>query len=149
MTYELQFERVIEASPEVVFDAFTEHEGQLAFYQGPEPAWIVRSHCDLRVGGEWFVEFGPTEDRLYRRRHVFKAIDRPHRLRMTTTETRLDGSSFETQMELLFEDEGGGRTRMTLHHRGFPNSELRDEHGRGLPKAFAQFRRFVSIQSTQ
>ena len=41
MTYELRFERVIEASPEVVFDLFTEHEGQLAFYQGPEPAWIV------------------------------------------------------------------------------------------------------------
>jgi glutathione S-transferase len=149
VTYELRFDRVIEASPEVVFDMFTEHEGQLAFYQGPEPTWIVRSHCDLRVGGEWYVEFGPAEDQLYRHRHVFKAVDRPHRLQMTTTETRLDGSSFETEMEFVFENEAGGRTRMTLHHRGFPTSELRDEHGRGLPKAFDQFERFVSIQSRQ
>ena len=68
---------------------------------------------------------------------------------MTTIETRLDGSSFETEMEFVFEDEGGGRTRMTLHHRGFPNPELRDKHGRGLPKAFGQFGRFVSIRSTR
>lgn len=146
MTYELRFERVIEAGREVVFDMFTEPDGQLAFYQGPEPTWIVRSHCDLRVGGEWLVEFGPSEDRLYRHCHVFEVIERPHRLRMTTTETRLDGSSFETEMEFVFEDEGGGRTRMTLHHSGFPTPELRDEHGVGLPKAFGQFGLFVSAQ---
>jgi uncharacterized protein YndB with AHSA1/START domain len=146
MTYELRFERVIEAGREVVFDMFTERDGQLAFYQGPEPAWIVRSHCDLRVGGEWLVEFGPSEDRLYRHRHVFEVIERPHRIRMTTAETRLDGSSFETEMEFVFEDEGDGRTRMTLHHSGFPTPELRDEHGVGLPKAFGQFRLFVSAQ---
>ncbi|HWD24112.1 MAG TPA: SRPBCC domain-containing protein [Acidimicrobiales bacterium] len=146
MTYELRFDRIIEAGREVVFDMFTEPDGQLAFYQGPEPAWIVRSHCDLRVGGEWLVEFGPSEDRLYRHRHVFEVIERPHRIRMTTTETRLDGSSFETEMEFVFEDEGGGRTRMTLHHSGFPTPELRDEHGVGLPKAFGQFGLFVSAQ---
>ena len=146
MTYELRFERVIEAGREVVFDMFTEPDGQLAFYQGPEPAWIVRSHCDLSVGGEWLVEFGPSEDRLYRHRHVFEVIERPHRIRMTTTETRLDGSSFETEMEFVFEDEGDGRTRMTLHHSGFPTPELRDEHGVGLPKAFGQFGLFVSAQ---
>ena len=147
MTYELRFDRVIEAQPEDVFDLFTEHEGQLAFYQGPEPTWIIRSRCDLRVGGEWFVEFGPSEDQLYRHRHVFEVIDRPNRLRMTTTETRLDGSSFETEMEFVFVDEVGGRTRMTLHHRGLPTPELRDEHRRGLPMAFGQFERFVHVQT--
>jgi hypothetical protein len=57
---------------------------------------------------------------------------------MSTTETRMDGSSFETKMEFVFEDEGGGRTRMTLDHSGFPTPELRDEHGVGLPTAFGQ-----------
>jgi uncharacterized protein YndB with AHSA1/START domain len=146
VTFELRFERVIDASPEVVFDLFTEREGQLAFYRGPEPDWIVRSRCDLRVGGEWYVEFGPDEDQLYQHRHEFSVIDRPHSLQMTTTETRLDGSSFETEMKLSFVDEGG-RTRMTLHHSGFPTLELRDEHSRGLPEAFAQFGRFVSPRS--
>ncbi|MGA7418850.1 MAG: SRPBCC domain-containing protein [Acidimicrobiales bacterium] len=149
MTYELRFERIIEAGSVVVFDMFTEPDGQLAYYQGPEPAWIVHSHCDLRVGREWVVEVGPSEDRLYRHRHVFEVIDRPHRLRMSTTERRLDGSSFETKMEFVFEDEGGGRTRMTLHHSGFPTPEARDEHGVGLPVAFRQFGRFVRALQRQ
>jgi uncharacterized protein YndB with AHSA1/START domain len=144
VTYELRFERVIEAGREVVFDMFTEPDGQLAFYQGPEPAWIVRSQCDMRVGGEWLVEFGPSEER-----HVFEVIDRPHRLRMTTTETRLDGSSFDTEMEFVFEEEGDGRTRVTLHHTGFSTPELREEHGIGLPKAFRQFGEFVSTRPCQ
>jgi hypothetical protein len=50
MTHELQFERVIDAEPEVVFDAFAEPGGQVAFYGQDEPGWIVRSECDLRIG---------------------------------------------------------------------------------------------------
>jgi glutathione S-transferase len=146
MTYELRFDRVIDADREVVFDLFTEPGGQLAFYRGPEPTWIVRSRCDLRVGGEWLVEFGPSDDRLYRHRHIFEVIDRPRLLRVTTTETRLDGSSFDTEMVFVFEDAGDGRTRMTLHHRGFPTSELRDEHSLGLPDGFSRFERFVRAQ---
>jgi len=62
---------------------------------------------------------------------------------MTTTETRLDGSSFDTELELVFE-EREGKTLLTMSHRGFPTTELRDEHTRGLPEAFAQLDRFVS-----
>jgi hypothetical protein len=67
---------------------------------------------------------------------------------MTTTETRLDGSSFQTEMEFVFEEDGADRTRMTLHHKGFPTPELRDEHSRGLPEAFGQFDRVVRLKST-
>jgi uncharacterized protein YndB with AHSA1/START domain len=148
MTHELQFERLIDASPEVVFDAFTEPGGQVAFYRQSEPGWIVRSECDLRVGGVWTVEFGPSEDRIYRHRHVFQVIDRPRRLLMTTTETRLDGSSFDTEMEFVLSEQEG-KTLLRLFHRGFPTSELRDEHRRGLPDAFDQLDRFVSTELQQ
>ena len=145
MSYELEFERLIDAKPEVVFAAFTEPGGQTAFYRQNEPGWIVRSECDLRVGGVWTVEFGPSEDRIYRHRHVFEVIDRPRRLLMTTTETRLDGSSFDTEMEFTFEEQEG-KTLMRLVHRGFTNTELRDEHTRGLPVAFDHLDRFVQGQ---
>jgi uncharacterized protein YndB with AHSA1/START domain len=140
---ELEFERLIDASPEVVFDAFTEPGGQEAFYRQPGSGWVVRSECDLRVGGVWAVEFGPSEDRLYRHRHVFQVIDRPRRLLMTTTETRLDGSSFDSEMEFVFEEQNG-KTLLRMLHRGFPTDELRDEHRRGLPEAFAQLQAFVT-----
>jgi uncharacterized protein YndB with AHSA1/START domain len=143
MTYELRFERLINAAREVVFDSFTEPGGQAAFYRQNEPDWIVRSECNLRVGGVWSVEFGPSEDQIYRHRHVFEVIDRPRRVLMTTTETRLDGSSFDTEMEFVFEEQGN-QTLVTMFHRGFPTAELREEHRVGLPEAFAQFDRFVT-----
>src|SRR6266568_3750686 len=88
MRVHVRFERLINANREVVFDMFTEPGGQAAFYRQDEPGWIVRSECDLRVGGVWSVEFGPSEDQIYRHRHVFVVIDRPRRILMTTTETR-------------------------------------------------------------
>ena len=59
---------------------------------------------------------------------------------MSTIESRPDGSSFQTEMEFTFEAQGEGQTRMTLHHKGFPTPELRDEHRIGLPNAFDEFR---------
>jgi hypothetical protein len=36
------------------------HEGKaLDEREADERGWIVRSECDLRVGGVWTVEFGP------------------------------------------------------------------------------------------
>jgi uncharacterized protein YndB with AHSA1/START domain len=146
MRHELRFERVIDATPDVVFDAFTEPAGQAAFYRQNEPGWIVRSQCDLRVGGVWTVEFGPTPDQIYRHRHVFEVIDRPRRLLMKTTETRLDGSSFDTEMEFVFEAQGK-KTLIKVFHRGFPTAELRDEHRVGLPHAFAELAGVVGAQT--
>ena len=80
MTHDLRFRRVIDAPPEVVFDAFTRRDGQRAFYGQDDPGWIVQSDCDLRVGGVWTVAFGPSPSQLYRHTHVFEAIERPRRL---------------------------------------------------------------------
>jgi uncharacterized protein YndB with AHSA1/START domain len=143
MTHDLRFQRVIDAAPEEVFDAFTRPDGQRAFYGQDHPGWIVQSDCDLRVGGMWSVAFGPSPSQLYRHTHVFQAIERPQRLVLATTETRLDGSSFKTELEFRFDDKDG-KTLMTMLQRGFPTVELRDEHERGLPNAFARLQCIVS-----
>jgi hypothetical protein len=93
----------------------------------------------------WSVEFGPSQDELYRHRHVFQIIDRPWRLLLTTTEIRLDGSSFDTELEFVFEEQGD-QTLMKMIHRGFATSELRDEHTRGMPSAFAQLELMVGAE---
>ena len=140
MSRELRYERLLKAPPERVFDLLTSAEGQREFYGTDAPGWIVDSRCDLRVGGVWEIAFGPSEGELYRHRHVFEAIDRPRRLLLATTETRLDGSSFEFGVELRFEPRGGA-TLMTMVQSGFPTDELRDEHGRGVPHAFDRMER--------
>ena len=143
MSRELEFARLIDAPREVVFDAFTSPEGQREFYGKDSPGWIVESECDLRVGGLWSISFGPSPSELYRHDHVFEAIDRPHRLRLTTTESRLDGSSLVIAMELTFETRGEA-TLMTMTQAGFPTEALRDEHLVGVPHAFARLERVIS-----
>lgn len=75
----------------------------------------------------------------------FEEIDRPRRIRLTTTETRLDGSSFVTSTEFTFEPRGEG-TLMIMIQAGFPTQALRDEHLVGLPHEFARLERAVRGQ---
>ena len=142
MTYELRLERVIDAPPDVVFEAFTTHGGQVAFYGTDDPGWIVESRCDLQVGGLWTVAFGPSPDHLYHHRSVFEVIDRPRRIVLATTELHPDRPSLDFSVEFTFEEQDG-RTLMTVVQSGFPPPELRDEHGRGVPNAFARLERAI------
>jgi hypothetical protein len=93
------------------------------------------------------VDFGPSPRELYRHRHVFEVIERPRRLVLASTETRLDGSSFHTKLELTFEARDG-KTLMTMAQRGFPTAELREEHERGVPDAFARLERTVHARGS-
>ena len=132
---ELRYERLIQASPARVFDLFTSPAGQREFYGSDAPGWVVDSRCELRVGGAWEIAFGPSPGELYRHRHVFETIERPRRLLLATTETRLDGSRLTFSTEFTFAPRDGA-TLMTMVQWGLPSEELRDEHGRGLPHAF-------------
>jgi uncharacterized protein YndB with AHSA1/START domain len=147
MTDDLLYERIIAAQPEVVFDAFTSADGQLAFYGEDDAGWIVRSESEVRVGGAWTIRFGPSPEQLYRHRHVFVAIDRPRSLLLSTTETRLDGTTLQFETEFTFEAADGG-TLMTMFQRGIPTEELRAEHGRGVPNAFDRLERFIRGPAT-
>ena len=49
-----------DATPETVFDAFTDPEAQRERY-ADAPDWVVESACDLRVGGRWTIQFGLPE----------------------------------------------------------------------------------------
>jgi uncharacterized protein YndB with AHSA1/START domain len=140
MSEDVTFARLIDAAPEVVFEAFTEQDGQEAFYS--EPGWTVRSECDFRVGGVWTVTFWPSRDELYRHDHIFRVIDRPHRLVLDTAESRPDGSSLEYETEFIFE-ERDGKTLLTMIQRGLPTAELRDEHRAGVPDAFTRLEQAI------
>lgn len=147
MSQGLEVARLIAATPEEVFDAFTNPAGQEAFYGQDDPGWIVRSQCDLRVGGVWTVDFGSSPRELYRHRHVFEVIDRARRLLLSTTETRLDGSTLRFKTEFTFEARDK-QTLMTMTQRGIPTAELREEHRRGVPNAVARLERLILLSGT-
>ena len=129
MTHELRLERLFEAPPEIVFDAFTDPAAQHDLY-ADAPDWVVESECDLRVGGRWTIAFGPPGREPARETSVFTEVDRPRLLVYRSTMALSDGSSLRTQMRVTFEPENG-KTRVTLVQSGFTTAALRDEFGGG------------------
>ncbi len=144
MSHDLRLERVYDAAPEVVFDAFTDPDAQKELY-ADAPDWIVASECDLRVGGRWTIAFGPPGSEPARETNVFQVVDRPRRLVYTSTMRLQDGSSFDTSVEVTFEEEDG-KTRLTIVQRGFPTAERRDEFVGGWASILDELRRVVTAR---
>ena len=132
MTYDLRIERMIDAPPEVVFDAFVEPEAQKFMYgKQEEPAWNVESELDLRVGGTWTIAFGKSGEEPYRETNMFTEVDRPLRIEFDMTmamgEEGRDkgGQDFSTNVTVTFEDRDG-KTLLTIVQTGFENENDRD-----------------------
>jgi uncharacterized protein YndB with AHSA1/START domain len=142
---DLRLERVYDVPPETVFDAFTDPDAQKELY-ADAPDWIVTSACDLRVGGRWTIEFGPPGGRAALETNVFTVVDRPRRLAYASTMRMPEGTSFDTDVEVLFGGEPGGRTRLTIVQRGFPTPGLRDELAGGWPSILDGLGRVVAAR---
>jgi uncharacterized protein YndB with AHSA1/START domain len=125
MSYELRVERLIDASPEEVFDAYTDPEAQKIWYTILDEGMTVESEVDLRVGGKWVSTWGFTPDEMFREVNTFQVIERPHRLVSMSSFTSPDGSTMDTDVEITFRDEGG-KTMMTVVQSGFPDEAIRD-----------------------
>lgn len=145
MSHGLTVEHTIDASPEVVFDTFVDPDAQHALY-ADSPDWIVRSECDLRVGGRWTISFGAPGAEPALEVNVFEEIDRPRRLVYRSTMTLPDGSSFESTVEVSLVAEGT-TTRLRVIQEGFPSAELRDEFRSGWGSIVAQLARVVRTRS--
>ena len=125
MSYELRVERLIDATPDEVFDAYTDPEAQKIWYSVMDEGMIVENEVDLRVEGKWVSAWGFSPDEMFRETNVFEVVDRPHRLVSRSTGSSPDGQSVDTHVEVTFRDEGG-KTLMTVVQTGFPSEEMRD-----------------------
>jgi len=123
---DLRMTRVLPATPEQVFDAYTDAEKQKIWFSilDEEPG-VVEIEVDLRVGGQQTAVWGPDRDTLFRETQTFLVIDRPHRLVTESTGTSPDGMTMTTTVDVTFEAVDGG-TLMTVVQSGFPAVEVRD-----------------------
>jgi uncharacterized protein YndB with AHSA1/START domain len=123
---QLTMTRLLPATPEEVFDAYTDAEKQKIWFSIlDETPGIVEIEVDLRVGGQQTAVWGPNRDQLFRETQTFLVIDRPHRLVTESSGSDPDGTSMSTLVDVTFEERDGS-TLMTITQSGFPSVEVRD-----------------------
>ncbi|WP_159606070.1 SRPBCC family protein [Agromyces humi] len=125
-TIGLRMTRQLPATPEEVFDAYTDAEQQKIWFSilDEEPG-IVEIEVDLRVGGTQKAVWGPDRDTLFTEVQTFLEIDRPHRLVTESTGNDPSGQTMTTHVVVTFEPHDGG-TLVTVEQTGFPTPEMRD-----------------------
>lgn len=136
MTYELDVERLMDTTREEAFDAFIERAAIEDWYR-LEPHWRseVVAH-DARIGGTTSVEFGdPQVGWSCREDMTYRELDRPTRIvyHQVFTGTKDDESqAYETTVTVTLTDQDG-KTLLSLHETGYPDSSERDAHENGWP----------------
>jgi uncharacterized protein YndB with AHSA1/START domain len=119
---EIVISRVIDAPPEVVFEAFTEVR-HLSQWWGPEGFTTTTRSFEFHTGGTWdFVMHGP-DGTDYQEWITWREIVPSQRIDMLHGESRDDPNAFESV--LTFEP-AGEQTRIVMR-TVFPTKELRDE----------------------
>jgi uncharacterized protein YndB with AHSA1/START domain len=138
--HDIRLQRIVAAAPDEAFTHWVNAEARRGWY-APEDGWIVEAQTDLRIGGPWRVQFGPSRDEMYLEHGVFEEIDRPHRVVYTTLYEFPDGRpSFDTHVTVTFEPHADG-TLLTVVDRGYPTDEQRARHAGGWPYFLDAFAR--------
>ena len=121
---QLVIERTLEASPERVFDAFTD-PAQLTEWWWPKGFTCPAAEVDLRVGGKYRLAMewpGSVPDAAQFSHHMggeYYEIDRPRRLVMSGRAVNDEqGELFATLIEVTFEARDGG-TALTVRQSYF------------------------------
>jgi uncharacterized protein YndB with AHSA1/START domain len=123
---QLRMTRILPATPDGVFDAYTDAEKQTIWFSILDGTpGIVEIDVDLRVGGTQTAVWGKTADELFRETQTFRVIDRPHRLVTDSTGSSPDGATMDTHVEVTFDEHADG-TLVTVVQTGFDSVEQRD-----------------------
>src|SRR5690348_15429202 len=119
---EIVIARVIDAPPEVVFEAFTRVR-HLSRWWGPDGFTTTTRSFEFRVGGVWdFVMHGP-DGTDYQEWITWREIVPPERIALLHGESRDDPNAF---VSFLTFEPAGAQTRIVMR-TVFPTRALRDE----------------------
>jgi uncharacterized protein YndB with AHSA1/START domain len=115
-------QRVMPATPAVVFDEWLDPES-LADWMCPRPVRCVAITVEPRVGGSvrFDVDDSGTSVLISGQ---FVAIDRPHLLRFTWTNSNWADPTVVSVVNVAFEAVGDDETLMSIEHSLLPPDEL-------------------------
>ncbi len=130
----LTLTRVYDAPRELVYQAWTDPD-QFAGWLGPHGFTAQAVTLNLSVGGAWraFLRNETTGTELWVH-GVYREIAPPERLVFTWEGDALP----EPTVVTLTLADLGGKTELTLHHAGFADDAVRDDHTGGWTEALEE-----------
>lgn len=120
---EIVFARVVDASREVVFSAWT-NPSEIVQWFGPEGMSIVTHEIDIRVGGVWRFDMVAPDGTRYRNRMEFLRIEKPAVLEVDHGDDAVDDPG-KFRMLVTFDEQSNGKTVVTLRQM-HPSKAQRD-----------------------
>jgi uncharacterized protein YndB with AHSA1/START domain len=139
----LRLERLIDASPETLFDAWTTPAAMEEWYADGEDSTARVTEQDLRVGGRFRIEWGPNRGASYVECGEYLVLDRPDKIVLTETLEAAEGGWRETRVTVTFE-RVDDKTRLTLLHEKLPSKDARDGAAGGWPGFIDRLERYVA-----
>jgi uncharacterized protein YndB with AHSA1/START domain len=129
----LRIERLLDAAPETMFRAWTTREAMEHWYRDRPDDVVKVVELDVRVGGRYRVEFGPSGETPFVESGEYLEVDPPRRLVMTETLDAPDGTLWSNTTVTVDLQELDGKTRLVLLHENFPSAERRNDAAGGWP----------------
>lgn len=131
--------RVIAASPEVLFDAWTDPRSLAAWMQ-PGDATHTEVSADARVGGEFSILMHmPGAPVLHR--GTYLEIDRPRRLAFTWRSRFTDDGDTLVTVDFRATDAG---TEVAVTHERLPNESARSAHEDGWTSCLSELADWIA-----
>lgn len=125
----LKVEKIISATPEMVFDAWLD-QGNIGKWLMPgEGVTVPNPIIDAKVGGQFSLAM-QVGDNLLPHTGEYKKINRPNELQFTWNSAHGTNGT-DTMVTIQFESAGEGNTKVTLQHDFFPTEAQRDDHNGG------------------
>jgi len=118
----VRVQRVMPAAPEVVFDEWLDRES-LREWMCPRPVRVVDVTVEPHVGGTVRFDVDDSGTRVLITGQ-FLAVDRPHRLRFTWSNSNWPNPTTESVVNVAFEPVGDDETLMSIEHSLLPPAEF-------------------------
>lgn len=137
----LSITRVFPATPERVFDAWTQPE-HLRHWSCPEGYSVAEVTGECRVGGTYRIQMRPPEgEGVHTAIGAYREVDRPRRVVYTWDWE--EESMGETLVTVEFSAVDGG-TQVRLTHELFPAPEVTEDHKNGWMSCLDNLDRYLA-----
>jgi uncharacterized protein YndB with AHSA1/START domain len=137
MSHKLEIKRILDASPEEVFAAWTDPE-KMKKWLSPENLTVKNAKSENKVGGEYVVAMHDAQkDEIHMAVGEFKTYEQDRSFSVSWVWKGMEMS--ETLLSIQLNEVEDGKTEITLTHSGFPVQDAADEHAKGWESTLNNF----------